>query len=292
MHNIVHFSARIATLFWVLEGVLAFAFLFIATRKKLLGMFWLRAYLWLKVAALTTLFPLVVFHLFSAPTRYTVYFYTYWSFYAVEAVLSFCVIRELFLIALEPLDGLRHLGLVVFRWVVTIAAVVALAVSLGPTHTGMKYVINVVGELQRCQSILQLCLMVFLYTVARPLGITGRSKVFGVSMGFSVLALADLLYSGWFSRIALDSSINVFHAASLSIALLFWIAYCYVPEPKRLQVTLPMTSALLRWNEVAMNLGKTGGRVMVVGNHEAITQDLEAYSRAVAIVRAKHQQAS
>jgi hypothetical protein len=292
MHNIVHFSARVSTLFWVFEAVLGFAFLFIATRKKLIGMFWLRAYLWLKVIAGTTLFPLVVFHFFSADLRYTIYFYAYWSFYAIEAILSFCVIRELFLVALEPLEGLQRLGLILFRWVVTIAAIVALAVSLGPAHSMKYYVINVVGELQRCQSILQLCLMVFLYTVARPLGITGRSKVFGVSAGFSVLALADLLYSGWFSRIALDSSLNMFHAASLSIALVFWIAYCYIPEPKRLQVTLPMTSALLRWNEVAMNLGKTGGRVMVVGNHEAITQDLEAYSRAVAIVRAKHQQAS
>jgi hypothetical protein len=292
MHNIVHLSARVSTLFWMLEGVLGFAFLFIATRKKLLGMFWLRAYLWLKVASFVTLFPLVVFHLFSADLRYSIFFFAYWSFYAVEAVLSFCVIRELFLIALEPLEGLQRLGLMVFRWVVTIAALVAIAVSFGP-HTSMKlYISNVVGELQRCQSILQLCLMLFLYTVARPLGITGRSKVFGVSVGFSVLALADLLYSGWFSRIALDSSINMFHAAALTMAIAVWITYCYIPEPKRLQVTLPMTSALLRWNEVAMNLGKTGGRVMVVGNHEAITQDLEAYSRAVAIVRAKHQQAS
>jgi hypothetical protein len=283
----------VSTLFWVLEGVLGFAFLFIATRKKLLGMFWLRSYLWLKVISVTTLFPLVVFHLFSADLRYTIYFYSYWSFYAIEAILSFCVIRELFLIALEPLEGLQRLGMVVFRWVVAIAAIVALAVSFGP-HTSMKfYMVNVVGELQRCQAILQLCLMLFLYTVARPLGITSRSKVFGVSLGFSVLALSDLLFSGWFStNSGLASSLNMLHAASLTIALMFWIAYCYIPEPKRLQVTLPMTSALLRWNEVAMNLGKTGGRVMVVGNHEAITQDLEAYSRAVAIVRAKHQQAS
>jgi hypothetical protein len=49
-----------------------------------------------------------------------------------------------------------------------------------------------------------------------------------------------------------------------------------------------MTSALLRWNEVAKSLGKSGGRVMVVGNNEALEHDMAAWHQAVAVVNSKH----
>jgi hypothetical protein len=85
------------------------------------------------------------------------------------------------------------------------------------------------------------------------------------------------------------SKVNLFHSAALPIALCVWITYAFLPEPKRVPVSLPVTSALLRWNEVAKSLGKSGGRVVVVGNRELLDHDLEAWDRAVEVVRTKQQ---
>jgi hypothetical protein len=289
MHSTVHQSVLLTDGFWMAEFVLCLALL-VFRRKQVAQFFWLKSFLWLKVVSFLVLFPLVKWHPFgtTATQKYQFYFIPYWAFYAIEAFICFMVIRELFLVSLEPLEGLRRLGMILFAWVAAIAAVVALAVSIGPSHSGVQFMLLAVSQFQRCQGVLQLSLLVFLFMVARPLGVTTNNRIFGASIGFSILAVSDLIYSGWFHSQTLLSSINIFHAASLTIALCIWTIYAYLPEPKRVPVTLPMTSALLRWNEVAKSLGKSGGRVMVVGNHEALEHDMAAWDQAVAVVNSKH----
>jgi len=289
MHSTVHQSVLLTDGFWMAEFVLCLALL-VSRRKQIAQFFWLKSFLWLKVISFVVLFPLVKYRPFGATAmqQYHMYFAAYWAFYAIEAIICFLVIRELFLISLEPLEGLRRLGMILFAWVAAIAAVVALAVSIGPSHSGEQFLILAVSQFQRCQGVLQLSLLVFLFMVARPLGVTTNNRIFGASIGFSILAVSDLIYSGWFHSQTLLSSINIFHAAALTIALCVWTVYAYLPEPKRVPVTLPMTSALLRWNEVAKSLGKSGGRVMVVGNNEALEHDMAAWHQAVAVVNSKH----
>lgn len=289
MHSTVHQSVLLTEGFWIAEFVLCLALL-IARRKQVAQFFWLKSFLWLKVISFLVLFPLVKWHPFgtTATQKYQIYLAPYWTFYAIEAIICFLVIRELFLVSLEPLEGLRRLGMVLFAWVAAIAAVVALSVSIGPSHTGSQFLMLAVSQFQRCQGVLQLSLLVFLFMVARPLGVTTNNRIFGTSIGFSMLAVSDLIYSGWFHSQTMLSGINIFHASALTIALGIWAVYAYLPEPKRVPVTLPMTSALLRWNEVAKSLGKSGGRVMVVGNNEALEHDMAAWHQAVAVVNSKH----
>jgi hypothetical protein len=289
MHSTVHQSVLLTDGFWIAEFVLCLALL-VARRKQVTQFFWLKSFLWLKVISFLVLFPLVKWHPFgvTATQKYQIYFIPYWGFYAIEAIICFLVIRELFLVSLEPLEGLRRLGMVLFAWVAAIAAVVALSVSIGPSHSGVQFLMLAVSQFQRCQGVLQLSLLVFLFMVARPLGVTPNNRIFGASIGFSMLAVSDLIYSGWFHSQTMLSGINIFHASALTIALCIWGVYAYLPEPKRVPVTLPMTSALLRWNEVAKSLGKSGGRVMVVGNNEALEHDMAAWHQAVAVVNSKH----
>jgi hypothetical protein len=290
MHSTVQQSVAITNFFWVAEFVLSIALLSITRARKLPLFFWLRCFLWLKCVSFPVLFTIVTYKPFgdTLAQQYNIYFYTYWSFYALESFICFMVLRELFLVSLEPLEGLRRLGLVLFTWIATISAVVALAVSFAPSETGAHPLIQAVGEFQRCQSVLQMCLLVFLVMVARPLGVNLNNRIFGASLGFSLLAFSDLCLSGVFHSQTMVSTLNIFHAAALTISLCIWIGYAFLPEPKRVPVSLPVTSALLRWNEVARSLGKSGGRVVVVGNQEIIDHDIAAWDKAVAVVRSKH----
>ena len=52
---------------------------------------------------------------------YQVYFYVYWTSFALEAILSLLVIYGIFKMAMAPLKGLQTLGMLVFRWVAAIS---------------------------------------------------------------------------------------------------------------------------------------------------------------------------
>ena len=275
---------------WISESFLSLALLLLFRIRKIEGYFWLRAFLWLKCLSFPLLFTLLNVNVFgwTKHVQYKCYFYSYWAVYAIEAVVCFYIIRELFMVSMEPLEGLRKLGLVLFRWIVGISAVLALAVSIAPAHSSMMFIVQAVSQFQRLQGVLQLCLLVFLITVARPLGVTLKHRVFGASLGFSLLAISDLLFSGWFHSDTMFSPVNLFHAFALTLTLVIWMSYVFIPEPKRVPVALPVTSALLRWNEVAKSLGKSGGHVVVVGQHEMMQHDMAHWERAVEVVRAKH----
>jgi hypothetical protein len=46
--------------------------------------------------------------------------------------------------------------------------------------------------------------------------------------------------------------------------LLIWTGYLLQPEPAREAMHIPVTSPLLRWNEVALSLGHSGGKVALM----------------------------
>ncbi|MHB1021310.1 MAG: hypothetical protein ACYC46_01735 [Acidobacteriaceae bacterium] len=195
---------------------------------------------------------------------YKLYFYTYWSGYIIEASLIFLTIQSMFKLAMEPLEGLQRLGLLIFRWAAGISMILAVATSITPGLTSNSFIIAAASQLQRSQSILTLCLLLFLCLAAQPLGLTYRSRLFGISLGFGVLATSDLVTSAWFShnRI-LFSMMNLVHGVVILSSTLLWVGYFSLPEPTRKLITLPITSPLLRWNEIAKALGHSTPHVAV-----------------------------
>ena len=51
--------------------------------------------------------------------------------------------------------------------------------------------------MQRTQSILTLCLLLFVCFAIRPMGLSYRSRIFGVSFGLGVMATTDMIQSAW-----------------------------------------------------------------------------------------------
>src|SRR5271155_5958372 len=163
MHANHSLSFEISSLLWIAEPALSIvALIIMARRKSLRNFLFLSIFLVVHALSFLILYPLLNAHalnpLFSSlRQRYAVYFYFYWGFYLVEAIVAFLVIRELFRLAIEPLSRLRDLGMVAFRWVVGISVVVALAASISPNMSSSRFIVSAATELERCQSILQLC---------------------------------------------------------------------------------------------------------------------------------------
>lgn len=205
-------------------------------------------------------------HRLGDERAYDLYFYTYWASFALESVLTLLIVYGIFRLAMAPLKGLQTLGMLVFKWAAGISVAVALGSAFSPNTTGAKYVVAAILQLQRTQSILTLCLLLFVCFAIRPMGLSYRSRIFGVSLGLGLMASSDLVQTAWLAfHPGTDAVHNVVNGLVICAILATWTAYFALPEPKRRLIVLPTTSPFLRWNQISEALGDDPGYVAVGG---------------------------
>jgi hypothetical protein len=197
---------------------------------------------------------------------YKLYFYTYWLSYAAESILALLVIYSIFKLAMEPLKGLATLGILVFRWAAAISVALSIGMAMGPRFTSATFLVSIVTQLRQTSSILTLCLLLFVCFAIRPMGLTYRSRIFGVSLGLGLMATASLVNTAWLSHSTrVYSAVNTVNGIVACITFFVWSIYFTLPEPKRRIIVLPTTSPFLRWNQISMALGDDPGFVAVGG---------------------------
>ena len=205
-------------------------------------------------------------HFLSVQTAYNLYFYVYWISYAVEAVLALVIVYSIFRLAMAPLKGLQTLGMLVFKWAACISVAVSLGNAFAPHMTGTTYLMAAVSQLQRTQSILTLCLLLFVCFAVRPMGLSYSSRIFGVSLGLGFMATNDLVQSAWLAfKPQMHTLYDTINGVVICVILATWTAYFAIPEPKRRMIVLPTTSPFLRWNQISQALGDNPGFVAISG---------------------------
>jgi hypothetical protein len=252
-----------------------------------------------RLPALTTYFAIrlaslaylqVIFRLGGAPPAcgtpwYVAYFYGYWLSYIAAAISIFFVVQEVFHRVMEPVPGLRRLGLLAFRWVSIVTLVVGLgavavpAITSDNTGAGFAAIVGILGlELARCVSILELCLLAFLALSIHTLGRSFRSRLFGIGVGFGLQAGAELITSAMLAKFpGLQSPSNLVLQISISVVLLTWAVYFAIPEPEgeRNLIVLPPTSVMARWNGLAGGIGQAPVLVPATAPSGFFLQDIE-----------------
>jgi hypothetical protein len=228
----------------------------------------------------------------SVATAYSLYFYTYWLSYVAGAVVVFLVIQEMFRSSMEPFPGLKWLGTISFRWVACISFVAASAALLTPGGKGERFLLAIVAQAMRCESIFILSLLLFFMVAAGKLGLSYRSRVFGISFGFGIMAASDLAASAAFLHFGhsmMTSTISVVTTGASLLTLAVWSAYFLQSEPARQVIALNPSSPLARWNEVVMAIGQSGNRVAVaVPANDFFLQDVEKVVDRILIKNSLH----
>ncbi len=251
------------------EPILCGMLLFLLIRSEGVRQFrFLFALLCVRLACSTICLPVLYFAArgIEKHTAYQTYFYVYWTSYALEAILSLLVIYSIFKLAMAPLKGLQTLGMLIFRWVAAISVAVAIGVAVTPHQSGIHFMTAMITQLQQTSSILTLCLLLFVCFAIRPMGLSFRSRIFGVSFGLGLLATISLVNSAWIAHNPnMYSSFSVINGLAVGLTLLTWSVYFAFPEPKRRIIVLPTTSPFLRWNQISMALGDDPGYVAVGG---------------------------
>ena len=255
--------------FQYVEPILCGLLVYLLVRAKAVRQFaYLFALLCVRLACSFICLPLLAFsgRAIERHLAYQMYFYVYWTSYALEAILSLLVIYSIFKLAMAPLKGLQTLGMLIFRWVAAISVAVAIGVAVTPHMSGIQFMVAMITQLQQTSSILTLCLLLFVCFAIRPMGLSFNSRIFGVSLGLGVLATVSLVNAAWLTHSPnMYSTISLFQRTRCRSYLLMWSAYFAFPEPKRRIIVLPTTSPFLRWNQISMALGDDPGFVAVGG---------------------------
>jgi len=219
----------------------------------------------------------------TTSVRYEWYFYGYWVTYVAISVSIFFVVQEVFKRVMEPIPGLRRLGLMGFRWISVVSIVVAVgAVALPNALASNTGNANKIGpicvQMMRCVSVMELCLLAFLALSIHSLGRSFRSRLFGIGLGFGMQAAAELIYSAIPARCpGLTSAANFLEQTTTLLVLATWAVYFALPEPdaERSLIVLPPNSMLARWNALAKGLGQMPEPVPAAAPTGFFLQDIE-----------------
>ncbi len=262
-----HVLGLAALLRWV-EPLLCLVGIVAIVRAKQSGPYrFLASLLGVHLASICLLLPLLAYHKemhLTVAQAYTCYFYVYWGSDAVEAILAFGIILSIYRLAMEPLKGLQRLGMLIFRWAAFISATLAVSIAVGPHLTSTSFIIRCVGQMQQTQSVLTLCMLVFVCFAIHPMGLSYRSRVFGVCLGLGVMATDQLVATAWVAHApGLYSFFSTLNGVAVCAAFSIWAVYFILPEPARRLIMVPTTSPFFHWNEISKALGDAPGFVAV-----------------------------
>jgi hypothetical protein len=187
----------------------------------------------------------------------TVYCTLFWVAYGASGVLTFLTAQQIFRDALDPLPGLRRLALVAFRWVAVVSVALSVVPAIVPLFFHWVSLQITVLQAMRCVSVLEFCLLAFILLSAQALGISWRSRLVGITLGFGVLAVVDTVCFMFLLR-SLSHLLPwlLVREAGGAVAAAVWLGCLLLAEPKRTAVRLQNSSQLQKWNEIAVALGK------------------------------------
>ena len=153
------------------------------------------------------------------------YFVFFWLGEAVNAVLGFKVIHEIFLDVFRPYHTLKDLGTLLFKWAGVVMLLVSVVVAFSNSFDENPLV-HALTTLQRSIRIVQLGLILFLLLFSSFLGVSRKQVSFGISLGFGLFAGVELmlyaLNSGGFVKL---NHLNLINMSTYNLAILVWLGY-------------------------------------------------------------------
>jgi hypothetical protein len=181
-------------------------------------------------------FFIPVFYMYrSSSASYLRYFYASWIFATISLILGFKVIQWATLV----------MGLV---------AIVVAAASAGSTDGPL---VEAVMTVQRCVRVIQVGLILLLLVFSKYVGVNRRQFSFGVSLGFGVFALVELLEVALYASAHMSNNFsNWTNVVAYTVSMIVWLVYSLIKSPAREAVNTLLTSQ--RWDHGLADLQHPG----------------------------------
>src|SRR6266851_327911 len=183
------------------------------------------------------------------------YFYTFWISAAVNVVLAFKIIHEVFLDIFRPYPALRDLGTALFKWaalIMVLVSVVVISITPGwddPFSSAIEIV-------QRCVRVIQCGLVLFLLAFCKNLGVSWKRLGFGIALGFGLFAGVELLTTALYSGQHMSGPVvNLIDMTAYNVSMTLWLLYSALNRRESLvPVLVPQ-----RWDEALTDIHPHGG---------------------------------
>ncbi|MGH9501290.1 MAG: hypothetical protein ACRD20_00410 [Terriglobales bacterium] len=223
------------TALWIAHPILQLAVAAAMYRYKLHRLFPVFfTYICFQIVAFAVLYPM------SSQwvgTSYQMFFWSYWLCAAVNLILGFMVIYEIFLDVFRPYHTLKDLGSVLFKWAALVMSLVAFVVAASSPTGDQGPIVQAVITVTRCVRVSQVGLVLFLLVFARYLGVSWKQHSFGLSLGLGLAAGVELgTLAFHVSGHASEVMVHVTNLVAYNIAILIWLGYALVKSEARAPV--------------------------------------------------------
>jgi len=201
-------------------------------------------------SALRTPVLFLVFH------ETTVYFYSYWVAEAGSAIFGLAAIYEVFLSLFPGRDSNGRLAESLFRWVGAALVLAALAAAMAAPGSHENRLMAASLVVDRSVRLVQCGLLLFLFVASSYLGLSWKSRAFGVAMGFGLFVGVQLAAGAMRAQAGLISqdTLSLVKMASYNCAVLVWMTYLLAPEKAEVTATAPVATGVKSWNRALLQL--------------------------------------
>jgi len=189
----------------------------------------------------------------SGSPRYHV---VYWGGDVVSMSLGFAVIYELFANVVGDYEGIRDLGLMLYKWsAVALMFIAVVSVATTPSKE-MQQWIDALLALERGVRIVQCGLLGFLFLFFYYLGLSWRKCTFGFALGFAIFVVSELVIvaARWHAGPAGKEMYYWLKPVSFDIATVIWAGYALQREPEQVPAFSIYDSQMASWNASVLQL--------------------------------------
>lgn len=181
----------------------------------------------------------------------TIYWWIYLTFLVIEVFIKFVVIGEAFTHLLRRYPPLGRLGRTFISGVGIVLVLTATIIATYANPTSF-WLISATRTLSRSVSVVQCGLILFLFAFAAYFHLQWGRSVFGITMGFAVLASVHLTYWALMADWLLGQKsylLDFLNMAAYHICVLIWFYYFLTPEKRFTTSTAPLPeNNLAIWN--------------------------------------------
>lgn len=230
-------------LLWIAHPVLQFVVAIVMVRRGLRRKFPVFfTYLLVQIVNFAVVFAVY------ADRDYKAFFYAYWTFAAMNLILGFIVIHEIFIDVFRPYHTLKDLGTVLFKWAGLVMLLVAGVVAASTSPAIQGPMVQAILTTERCVRVIQVGLVLFLIVFARYLDISWKQHSCGIALGFGSFAAVELLVSGLASSRTLNDAVSsLVLMSTYNVSILVWLGYMGIK--RRLPQTPVGQLATQRWDQ-------------------------------------------
>jgi hypothetical protein len=188
---------------------------------------------------------------FISLKSYTVYYYAYYVNLGLIVLISFAVLQEIFKDAFRPYEALRDLSVILFRWSALVVFLVGVMWAINAAHKPANGpVTDAILLADRSVRLMQCGLVFFLLLFSEYLGISRRSLLFGISLGFGFFAAVNMLVATGMSHrgILRQATLSKINSGAYLVAVLIWLGYTLAAAPSRSKLRERLTARSADWN--------------------------------------------